>query len=54
MSLRIQDQDNILHRIMRRWTMRSEVINAMGLKEVVNLKDDNAEVDSLREEGQAL
>ena len=36
MSLRLQDQANILHGIMRGWTMRSEIINALLLREVAN------------------
>ena len=36
MSLPIQDQANILHGIMGGWTMRSEIINALLLREVAN------------------
>ena len=36
MPLPIQDQANILHGIRGGWTMRSEIINALMLREVAN------------------
>ena len=38
MSPTIQDQANILHGIRGRWTMRSEIMNALLLREVANLR----------------
>ena len=35
-SLPLQDQANILHGIRGGWTMRSEIINALMLREAVN------------------
>ena len=37
-TLPIQDQANILHGIRGRWTMRSEIMNALLLREVANLR----------------
>ena len=36
MSLRIQDQANILHGIRRGWTMRSKIINDLLLRETAD------------------
>ena len=39
MALPIQDQVNILHGIRGVWTMRSEIINALWLREVANQRE---------------
>ena len=50
----IQDQANILHGIRGRWTMRSEIMNALLLREVANQRMTMEKWIGYREEGSLI
>ena len=54
MSLPLQDQANILHGIRGRWTMRSEIMNALLLREVANKRTVTEKWIGYEEEGSLI
>ena len=54
MSLPIQDQANTLHGIRAGWTMRSEMINALLCREVVNQRMTMKKWIGYEEEGSSI
>ena len=54
MSLPIQDQANILHGIGGGWTMRTEIINALLLRETVNQRTTMEKWIGYEEEGSLI
>ena len=51
MSLPIQDQANLLHGIRGGWTVTSEMINALFLREVANQRNKMEKWIGYEEEG---
>ena len=54
MSLPIQDQANILHGIRGGWAMRSEIINALLIREAANQRTTIEKLIGYEEEGSLL
>ena len=51
MSLPLQDQANILHGIRGGWTMRSEIINALLIREAATQRTTMKKLIGYEEEG---
>ena len=54
MSLSLQDQANILHGIKGGWTMRSEIINTLLIKEVATQRTTMEKWIGYKEEGSLI
>ena len=54
MSLPIKDQANIIHGIKSRWTMRSEFINTLPLREASNQRMTMKKWIGYEEEGSLI